>query len=273
MHRKVCLIERLQRGEFGIPELIDALGCQEILESVVPKVADGHIDELPRRLGQQHLRPVSGRRDTCPSVNVETDISLFRKDRLARVDPHANSGAARREAVLCGPCRFYGVGGSGEGEEERVTLRVDLDAPVRRGRLAKDPAVLSEHPDVGVAQFVKLAGRALDVREDERDRSRWEIGSHGRDNARWLRAAPEWQERARDVAWPDELGEGAVINPRLREQGGLASCRVFPPTVNPSGSAGLVGQLKVAQTRCQFRDILDCQGQGEYASEENMDGG
>ena len=183
LHRKVRLIERLQRRELGIPELIDPLGCLEILQSVEPEVADGHIDELPRRLGQQYLRPVSGRRDACPSVHIETDIPLLREDRLAGVDPHANSGRARREAVLGDPRRLYGVGGSGEGEEEGVALRVDLDAPMRRGGLAKDPAVLGEHPDVRVAQFVKQAGRALDVREDKRDRSRWEIGSHVTDDA------------------------------------------------------------------------------------------
>ena len=190
LHREVRLIERLQRRELGVPKLIDPLGCLEILQSVDPEVAYGRIDELPRRLGQQYLRSVPCRRDACTSVHVETDIPLVREDWLAGMDPHSDSGRARRKAVLSDPRRLDGVGGSGECEEERVTLRVDLDAPVRCGGLAKDPAMLGEHPDVGVAQFAKQAGRALDVREDERDRSRWEIGSHVRDDARWLRAAP-----------------------------------------------------------------------------------
>ena len=183
LHRKVRLIERLQRRELGITELIDALGRLEILQSVEPEVENGRIDELPRRLGQQHLRPVCGRRDACSFMDVATDIPLVREDRLAGVDPHTNFGRARREAILSDPRRLYGIEGSSEGEEERVTLRVDLDTPVSRGGLAQDPAVLGEHLDVRVAQFMKQAGRALDVREDKRDRSRWEIGSHVTDDA------------------------------------------------------------------------------------------
>ncbi len=73
------------------------------------------------------------------------------------------------------PRRLDRVTRSSEGEEERVTLRVDFDASVRRRRLTKDPAVLGEHVDVVIPQFVKEAGRALDVGEHERDSSRREI--------------------------------------------------------------------------------------------------
>jgi hypothetical protein len=103
------------------------------------------------------------------------------------------------------PRRLHGVGDSGEGEEERVTLRVDLDAPMRRSGLAKDTAVLGEHPNVGVPQFVKQTGRALDVREDERHRSRWEIGSHVTDNARMLRAAPVWTKTGKGTPVPNRF--------------------------------------------------------------------
>ena len=138
---------------------------------------------LPRRLGQQYLISVSGGRDACSSVHVETHIPLVRKDRLAGMDPDANPDRARRERVLSDPRRLDGVARSSEGEEERVTLRVDFDASVRRRRLTKDPAMLGEHFDVVIPQFVKQAGRALDVREDERDRSRREIDLTAPDDA------------------------------------------------------------------------------------------
>ena len=65
-------------------------GCLEVLQAVIPEVAHRRIDEVPRRLGQQHLVSVSGRRDACSPVHVETHVALVREDRLAGMDPHAN---------------------------------------------------------------------------------------------------------------------------------------------------------------------------------------
>ena len=158
-------------------------GRLEVLQAVVPEVAHRRIDEVPRGLGQQHLVSVSGRRDACSPVHVETHVAFAREYRLAGMDPHANPDRAHREGGLSDPRRLDRVTRSSEGEEERVTLRVDFDASVRRRRLTKDPAVLGEHVDVVIPQFVKQAGRALDVGEHERDSSRREIRSHGSDDA------------------------------------------------------------------------------------------
>ena len=132
LHRKVRLIERPQRRELGVSELVDVLGRLEVLQAVVPEVANRRIDEVPRRLGQQHLVSVSGRRDACSPVHVETHVPFVREDRLAGMDPHANPDRAHREGGLSDPRRLDRVTRSSEGEEERVTLRVDFDASVRR---------------------------------------------------------------------------------------------------------------------------------------------
>ncbi len=57
-----------------------------------------------------------------------------------------------------------------ESDEERVPLRIDLDATATRHRLSHGSPVLSER--TGVARSPKLvqqACRALDVREEEGD--------------------------------------------------------------------------------------------------------
>ena len=70
--------------------------------------------------------------------------------------------------------------GSGrERDEERVALRVDLDAVVRGERGPKDAPVLCERLGVPVgAERVQQAGRALDVREEEGDRAARELCAH-----------------------------------------------------------------------------------------------
>ncbi len=63
-----------------------------------------------------------------------------------------------------------------EGEEERVALRVHLDAAVCRGRLADQPPVLGERRRIGLgAELVQQRGRALDVGEEKGDRAAREI--------------------------------------------------------------------------------------------------
>src|SRR5262249_56173075 len=71
-----------------------------------------------------------------------------------------------------------GVWGRGEGEEERVALRVDLLPARRAERLAQDAALAAEHLGVPVAELLQEGGRALDVREQEGDGAAWKR-AHG----------------------------------------------------------------------------------------------
>ncbi len=65
-----------------------------------------------------------------------------------------------------------------ERKEERVTLSVDLDAPVRRARLTHDPPVPRQRQRVGLlAKPVQEPCRSLDVREQERHRPSRETGA------------------------------------------------------------------------------------------------
>ena len=60
----------------------------------------------------------------------------------------------------------------GEGEVERVALHLHLDAAVPGERLAQQAAVILERPHVRLlAELLQQPRRALDVREEQRDRA------------------------------------------------------------------------------------------------------
>ena len=166
---EVRLVQRLQARELGVAQLEEALRRREVLETVLPEVANGLAgDEVARRLRQEDLPAVPGGSDPRRAVDVDPEVALLGYDRLARVEPHADadrSVAERRLAVGGGGDR---VGGARERDEERVALRVHLDAAVPRKGLAQHTAVLAQQLRVALAVLVQQLRRALDVREEER---------------------------------------------------------------------------------------------------------
>ena len=130
---EVRLVERLQARELGVAQLEEALRRGEVLEPVLAQIADRLPgDEVARRLRQEHLASVPGGGDPRRTVDVHPDVALVGHDGLARVQPHANadrSVAKRRLPVRGGADR---VGGARERDEERIALRVHLDAAVPR---------------------------------------------------------------------------------------------------------------------------------------------
>ena len=61
-----------------------------------------------------------------------------------------------------------------EGDEERVALRVHLDAVVSREGLADHPPMLGEEIGVGGPVLLEEPRRPFDVGEEERDRAGWQ---------------------------------------------------------------------------------------------------
>ena len=169
-----CL-DRLEQREVGRKavdlELVDALGSAQILEPVCAEVARRCVDERAGRLGEQHLSAVLDGGDARSPVDVEADVPFLGHARLAGVYAHAHADRASGEATLCFRRRGDCVGGARERHEERVALRVDLDAVVRRACLADDPAMLGERGAVPVAELVQQPCRTLDVGEEERHHS------------------------------------------------------------------------------------------------------
>ena len=127
---QVGRVERPQRREVAVAELVQALGVDEILEPVLSEVADRDValEKSSRRLGEDDLASVRGGRDAGGAVDVHPDVSLVGDDRLAGVEAHADADRAglERSARVAG--RGHGVRRPREGDEERVALGVDLDA-------------------------------------------------------------------------------------------------------------------------------------------------
>ena len=124
----------------------------------------------------QHLTPVPEVRDARAAMKADAVITLLVDRRLARVEPHADAALGtlgpfvRRESPLRLDRCEGGIAGAGERVEERVSLRVHLTTALGGERRAQDLAVISEELSVSVAELLEQAGRALDIREEHRDR-------------------------------------------------------------------------------------------------------
>jgi hypothetical protein len=108
--------------------------------------------------------------------DVEPEVALVAHGGLSGVNSHADAHLAATWPRVA-PQRALRVNRGGDGvararkrEEERVSLRVHLGAAAGAERLAHDSPVVAHHLGVVVAQFLQELRRALDVREDERDR-------------------------------------------------------------------------------------------------------
>ena len=139
-------LDRLQQREVAREpvdlELVDALRRAQILEAVHAEVADVRVDERTGRLRQEHLPAVADGGDPRALVHVEADVSLLGQPRLARVQPHPHAYRPVGQRALAVRGGGDGVRRAGEGDEERVTLRVDLDALVVGERRAESPPML-----------------------------------------------------------------------------------------------------------------------------------
>ena len=103
---------------------------------MLPEVGQLGFDERGGRRRDQHLAAVTRRRDASGAVDIVADITLVANERRARMDADAHSDrAVRCEALREIRRRAEGAVGRREGEEERVSLRVHLDAPVSNRRL------------------------------------------------------------------------------------------------------------------------------------------
>ena len=114
------------------------LGAIEILQPVLAQISEHDVsrqligDELMRQAGDQHLPAVSGSADPCRAMHVQTDVIILSDVRLAGVHPHTHTHVDALGPTLgCErPLRAHRGGDRvarpGEGDEERVTLGVDL---------------------------------------------------------------------------------------------------------------------------------------------------
>ena len=164
---------------------------------MLPEVAERlRVEERRGGRRDEDLVAVRERGDARSAVDVLADVALLGRGRSARVQAHAHADRSRLEPFARRARRLRRSSGCRKGDEERVALRVDLDAAVRRRRLAHDPPVLGER--VGVPrrpELVQQPRRPLDVGEEQRHRSLRKL-AHG-SNDDYAGAVPN--QRARRV--------------------------------------------------------------------------
>ena len=168
-----------QRGKRLGSELEEPCAAVEVLEPVQAELGCLVGDQPAGWLCQQDLAPMSECSDACAAVDVDSDIALGGEGRLACVQAHPHPDRARLETFPTGSRGGCGAGCCREGDKERVALRVDLHTTVRDERLAQHTPVLGQR--LGIPrrpQRVEQARRALDVREQERDRALGQLSHH-----------------------------------------------------------------------------------------------
>src|SRR6266487_2073445 len=170
-------VERLQGRELVAAELEDPLWRAQVLEPVLAEVAElVPVDERRARSRDENLPAVPGGSDACRAMDVRADVALLREQRRAGVETHPDR---QLELRLCGAGGVKGSGRSRERNQERVALRVHLDAAASPGRLTQNAAVLRERIRIVLrAELLQEPRRPLDVGEEKGDRARREVCSH-----------------------------------------------------------------------------------------------
>src|SRR5205823_5522381 len=84
----------------------------------------------------------------------------------------ASQGALRSDR--CGDS----ISGTGESDEEGIALRVDLAAAILLEGMTQQASALRQHAGIALAQLLEQLRGALDIREEEGERSRWKM-THG----------------------------------------------------------------------------------------------
>ena len=110
---------------------------------------------------------MAGRADPGAAVHVDADIPLGRHAWLAGVDAHTHSHGTRRKRALCRVRRGDRVARSCERDEEGITLRVHLDAPVLGHSAAQRSPMLGEDLRIAITQLLECSRRPFDICEEE----------------------------------------------------------------------------------------------------------
>ena len=180
-------VQGADRREVGLKVRGDQLGealRAEVLEAMLAEVADRHVgrepaaDECAGRFRDEDLPAVACRCDPGGAVNLERGVvAVGGRARLTGVEPHPDADRSVGRPRVGGQAALRGDAGCGRGtgvredDEERVTLRLDLDAPGLREGRPEDRAMRFQERPVGCAEACDQRGRALDVREQEGHRS------------------------------------------------------------------------------------------------------
>ena len=171
--------DRLERWKGAAAELEERHRTLHVLQPMLAEVTQRRaVHGGGGGRGDQHLAAVPRAHHPRREMHVSADVALFRERRLAGVEAHAHLYRPCLERPL--PCvgGGQGVGGARKGVEERVALRIHLDAAAAAELLPQGAPVLRQHGCVLVAELVQQPRRALDVGEQEGHRAGGQLATH-----------------------------------------------------------------------------------------------
>jgi hypothetical protein len=146
---------------------------------VLAEVAQFDLDELRRRGRDERLAAVSCGGDAGGAVDVSADVAVLGQERRAGVETDPHGDRAGRQRLGEGTSRADRSRSGRKGEEESVSLRVDLDSTLGRTRFPDHKPMLGQRLRVGLrSELVQELRRALDVGKEEGDSPRGKIASH-----------------------------------------------------------------------------------------------
>ena len=179
-YRQVRPVERLERREVRVAELVDPLRSAQVLKPVLREVKYQVATRIEQCLGggrDEHLPPVAGRGDAGGPVNVRTDVALVGQKRRPRVEAHPHRDL---QTVLGFPRRGDSSRSGRKRDEEGVPLRIYLDPAVAGAGLAQHAPMLCQRLRIALRpELVQQLRRPLHVGEEERNGAGRKLALHG----------------------------------------------------------------------------------------------
>src|SRR5579863_10349848 len=164
------------------------------------------------RLREQDLSAMRRAHDAGGVMDIQPHLACCRYGWLARMqpkaDPHRDAiwPGMSAERPLHGHGGCHGIAGTGKDHEEGIALCIDLMAMMLREGAAHQVATISQHASVALAHLLQQARRAFHIAEEQRERSRRELGHRGAPRlAFWMRRLESTSLRFKGVLPWDTL--------------------------------------------------------------------
>src|SRR5947209_16937460 len=112
------------------------------------------LDQLAGRRREQDLSSVSRAHDAGCVMHVDPNVAVCSQHRFARMQPnaHTHRGAVRPHMICEGSLYVYscrdGIGGTGKGDKEGVSLGIDLVTMVLLEQAAQQVPALGQHSGI-----------------------------------------------------------------------------------------------------------------------------
>ena len=166
-----------ERREVAVSELVDRIGCVEVLEPVFAEVRSSSSTSVGGRCENEHLAAVAGGGDPCGTVDVVADVTLLGERAAFPCGGRCEPGRPAGERLASAPPRPR-AHPAPSGRRRRRRRPACRPRPRRaRACLADHAPVLGQRLGIRLrAELVQQLRRALDVGEQEGDGAGRQVG-------------------------------------------------------------------------------------------------